>query len=46
MTCTPGPDCWCMQLPSVELAADAEACVCKECLSAIIDKSHLASDAA
>jgi len=36
MTCQPEGGCWCAELPRVPLPADAEGCLCPDCLRAKI----------
>jgi len=36
MTCLPEGGCWCAELPRVPLPADAEGCLCPNCLRAKI----------
>jgi len=37
MTCQPEGGCWCAELPHVPMPADAEGCLCRNCLRAKIE---------
>jgi hypothetical protein len=37
MTCRPEGACWCAELPHVPMPADAERCLCRNCLLAKIE---------
>ena len=37
MTCKPEGGCWCAELPHVPMPADAEGCLCRNCLLAKIE---------
>jgi hypothetical protein len=37
MTCQPEGGCWCAELPPVPMPADAEGCLCRNCLLAKIE---------
>jgi hypothetical protein len=37
MTCQQGAGCWCAELPRVPMPADAEGCLCRNCLLAKIE---------
>jgi hypothetical protein len=37
MTCQPEGGCWCAELPSVPMPADAEGCLCPTCLRVKIE---------
>ncbi|MDB5409623.1 MAG: hypothetical protein JWL84_4535 [Rhodospirillales bacterium] len=32
MSCDPGPDCWCVQLPFQPMPEAPTACLCRACL--------------
>jgi hypothetical protein len=36
MTCQPEGGCWCAELPKIPIPADAEGCLCANCLRAKI----------
>jgi hypothetical protein len=40
MTCQPEGGCWCAELPHVPMPADAEGCLCRNCLLAKIEALH------
>jgi hypothetical protein len=37
MSCKPEGGCWCAELPPVPMLADAEGCLCRNCLLAKIE---------
>jgi hypothetical protein len=37
MTCKPEGGCWCAELPKIPMPADAEGCLCRNCLLAKIE---------
>jgi hypothetical protein len=37
MTCKPEGGCWCTELPKIPMPADAEGCLCRNCLLAKIE---------
>ena len=37
MTCQPEGGCWCAELPLVPMPADAQGCLCRNCLLAKIE---------
>jgi hypothetical protein len=37
MTCEQQSDCWCAELPKIPMPADAEGCLCRNCLLAKIE---------
>jgi hypothetical protein len=37
MTCQPEGGCWCSELPKIPMPADAEGCLCRNCLLAKIE---------
>ena len=37
MTCQPEGGCWCAELPKIPMPADAEGCLCRNCLRAKIE---------
>jgi len=37
MTCRPEGGCWCTELPKVPMPADAQGCLCRNCLLAKIE---------
>jgi hypothetical protein len=38
MTCEQEAGCWCAELPHVPMPADAEGCLCRNCLRAKIEE--------
>jgi hypothetical protein len=32
MTCKPEGGCWCAELPKISMPAEAEGCLCRNCL--------------